>query len=405
MKRMSLLLLSALTMSSCSISGGSSSQSLSTSDATSSLLLSSSGTSQLSSSSGKQIIEKSYANPLRFYKIDGSEYFVTTADPDIIQGDDGYFYLYCTNCNCEMGEVGMAFDRGPIFKSSDMVNWTWAGSVFKDHPNEGDWGTEGAGIWGPSVIKVGSRYNYYYSLSTWGDPNPGIGVAVGDSPLGPWEHYGKLFDQNSSGVVNGIDPKPFFADNSLYLMWGSFHGIAITMLSDDGTETFYGEANLKNNIQMVIPYIENETEEMIDNGFEGSYLIEKDGYYYYFGSQGTCLSGTESTYNVKTGRSQNFYGPYLDGNGYDVKTEGHHGAVVIKPSEQVAGTGHNAVFKDAKDKYWLLYHGFDINGEHSDERKLFLDPLQWDEESGLPYVEGKAASINVTKNGPSYYAQ
>ena len=36
-----------------------------------------------------------YTNPLKFYKQDGSEYFVTVADPDILRDDEsGYFYMY-----------------------------------------------------------------------------------------------------------------------------------------------------------------------------------------------------------------------------------------------------------------------------------------------------------------------
>lgn len=51
-----------------------------------------------SSSSEEPVYENvNYQNPLRFHKQDGSEYFVTCADPDVIYGDDGYWYMYCTN--------------------------------------------------------------------------------------------------------------------------------------------------------------------------------------------------------------------------------------------------------------------------------------------------------------------
>ena len=64
-----------------------------------------------------------YDNPLRFYKQDGSQYHVTVADPDIYRDDEtGYFYMYCTNTQCEMGDKGMQYDRGPIFRSENR--WT-----------------------------------------------------------------------------------------------------------------------------------------------------------------------------------------------------------------------------------------------------------------------------------------
>ena len=48
-----------------------------------------------------------YTNPLRTLKQDGTPYFVPIADPDIIRGDDGYFYMYPTNAEVEKGDRGM----------------------------------------------------------------------------------------------------------------------------------------------------------------------------------------------------------------------------------------------------------------------------------------------------------
>lgn len=338
-----------------------------------------------------------YTNPLKFYKQDGTEYFVSSCDPDIILGDDGYYYMYPTNCEVEMGDKGMMTDKGPIFKSSNLLEWRWCGSVFDGHPNAADWGTKGAGVWAPSVVKVGSKYNYYYSLSSWGDDNPGIGVATSDTPYGPWTHYGKVLDQKDSGVRNGIDPKVLYGDDgNLYMVWGSFFGIGCTQLTDDGIEPFYAGAELKNHITYIIA--DNTSGGMdININYEGSYIIKKDGWFYFFGSQGTCLDGMNSTYNVKVGKSQSLFGPYVDSEGKELAKESY-GNLVVEPSEEVAGTGHNAVFQDAKGEWWLLYHGF-VGSVNTSERTLMLDKLIWDGETGMPYIEGKQASL-TEKDGP-----
>ena len=44
------------------------------------------------------------------------------------------------------------------------------------------------------------------------------------------------------------------------------------------------------------------------------------GYYYLFGSNGTCCEGKNSTYQVVYGRSESLFGPYLTKNGVDMKT-------------------------------------------------------------------------------------
>ena len=70
---------------------------------------------------------------------------------------------------------------GAVARSEDMVEWEDIDKL--DTPT---WGTPGAKLWAPCLAKFGDTYNLYYALSTWGDPNPGIGVMVADSPAGPF---------------------------------------------------------------------------------------------------------------------------------------------------------------------------------------------------------------------------
>lgn len=346
----------------------------------------------------REYTNKIYQNPLKFYKQDGSEYFVTVADPDILRDDEsGYFYMYCTNTQCEMGDKGIMYDRGPIFRSEDLVNWTWIGSVFDGHPEALNWHDKNAGVWAPSVIKVGNKYNYYYSLSLWGDDNPGIGVATSPTPYGPWTHYGKLLDQEMTGVRNGIDPQPFYDGDDLYIVWGSFFGIATTLLTDDGTELFYGDA-VKDHITYLID--DNTDGSMnVDINYEGSYIIRHDEKLYFFGSQGTCLASTESTYKVRVGVADKFLDKFTTHDGITLDKE-PYGEEVISPSDTVVGVGHNTVVQDFAGDYWLFYHGYDVNGENPGERIVFLDKLLWDE-NGMPYVEGRKASVRQDKLGPT----
>lgn len=359
-------------------------------------------TSQIFTSSESRVnyINKTYQNPLNFYKQDGSKYFVTAADPDVLKADDGYFYMYCTNTYCEMGNKGMQYDRGPIFQSKDLINWTWVGSVFDGHPQALNWGDKDAGVWAPSVIKVGDRYNYYYSLSLWGDFNPGIGVATSLTPYGPWTHYGKVLDSNLSGVKNSIDPQPIYdEDGKLYLIWGSFYGIGAVELTDDGTEVFWGINNIKDHLYWIID--DNSNGQMdININYEGSYIIKRNDSYYYFGSQGTCCDGVNSTYRVKAGKANKLLGKYYGSDGKTLTDEtGSYGDLVVGPSEEVAGVGHNTVVEDYEGEFWLFYHGFDVNGEYPNERTIFMDKLYFDE-NDMPYVENKKASIHQDKIGP-----
>ena len=128
-----------------------------------------------------------------------------------------------------------------------------------------------------------------------------------------------------------------------------------------------------------------------------------DGSWYYFGSQGTCCSGTASTYRVKVGKADDFLGTYRGSDGEKL-SEGTYGDLVIGPSEDVAGTGHNTIVRDMAGDYWIVYHGFDIHGEYPSERTLFIDKLLFDESTGMPYVEGRQPTYRQSVVGPCVLA-
>lgn len=338
-----------------------------------------------------------YNNPLHIYDNNGDKYFVPIADPDVIYGEDGFWYMYPTNAPVKNNEGVDIFDYGPIFRSNDLISWTWIGSVFLGHPDATSWGTPGAGVWAPSVIKVGNKWNYYYSLSTWGDSNPGVGVATSSTPYGPWTHHGRVIDSTTSGVRNSIDPQAIYDGESLYLLWGSFFGVAGILLTDDGIEPYYGEL-YPDYLKWLIP--DNTSEGMnIDINYEGTYVIKRNGKYYFMGSQGTCCSGVSSTYRVKVGVSDTLFGPYVASTGEELSKE-PYGDLVIGPTEDIAGTGHHTIIQDFAGDYWIIYHGFDIHGERPNERELMIDRLLFDAETGMPYVENYVPTYGLEKEGP-----
>ena len=399
-----LMMLGIVALSSCNSDFSSSNDGQSLTDSSTSVETSettSAGSDETSSSSTTIEYQRtSYSNPLNFYKLNGEKYFVTAADPFVLRGDDGYWYLYITNAQCEMGTKGMIFDRGPIFRSKNLVDWRWYSSVFENSPDAANWGNSEAGVWGPTVIKINdNQYNYYYSLSSWGDSNPGIGVATSPTPYGPWTHYGKLLDQQMSGVVNGIDPFVTFDDEGqLWIIWGSFNGIAATLLTDDGTELFYGNL-VKDHLVWLVENNQKEGKGFdININYEGAFVLKKDDEYFFMGSQGTCLAGSNSTYTVRVGKSSSLFGPYLGKDGQDMN-HGTEGEVVVQPSDAVAGTGHNAVIQDYAGDYWLIYHGFDNFGSDSQERSLFMDKILWDAQ-GYPYILNRNASVRINNEGP-----
>ncbi len=331
-----------------------------------------------------------YTNPI-FPLVNGERKMTYQADPYIIRDDDGTYYMYCTQTDAYTPT--MSFKRGPVWKSVDMQSWEYVSDVFANY--KPDWGTSGAGVWAPTVVKVGSVWNFYYSLSVGSDTNPGIGVATSPTPYGPWTHYGKLFTSEEIGVTNSIDPHVFWDNDKLYMVFGSFGGlITLVELTSDGLSLQGGLAYQKENKVPLGGY------EVFDsNNYEASLIIKKDGWYYLFLSTGTCLSGNNSTYRVVCARSQNVSGPYLDSQGRDMFGPNRGDSVVVPSIGGAMGVGHCSVITDDNGDYWMLYHGYDTTSK-SEYRVLYLDKLIWDEQTGMPHVENSKASNHEECPGP-----
>lgn len=306
--------------------------------------------------------QQQYSNPV----IDES-----LPDPTVIKATDGYFYLYATE----------NIPNVPIYRSQDLVSWRYMGTAFTD--NTRPQMVPNGRIWAPDINYINGKYVMYYSKSTWGGEwECGIGVATAERPQGPFTDVGKLFNSSEIGVQNSIDP--FYIeeeDGSKYLFWGSFRGIYAIQLSDDGL-------SLKPGAEKV---------QIAGTLTEGTYIYKKDGYYYLFGSAGTCCEGLNSTYRVVVARSENLMGPYVNKTGRPALENNF--MLVLQKSNKVVGPGHNSeIVQDDAGQYWMLYHGFDA-ADPDGGRKVYLDQIIWDKD-GWPTIRNRTPS--VTANAPLF---
>lgn len=299
------------------------------------------------------------------------------ADPSVVRDPkSGVFYAYGTEDNWGDGVGNRVV---PIIRSENLVSWTWVGQAFTTKPS---WKTAG-NIWAPDVVYVDGKYVMYYSYSTWGDPNPGIGIATASEASGPFTDHGKLFTSKEVDVPNSIDPHFFEEDGKKYLFWGSFssaptQGTFVVDLSEDG---------------MSVPDLSQKTK-IAAGDFEAVMIHQKDDHYYFFGSKGSCCEGANSQYHVLVARSKNLKGPYLDRNGNDIAQRGR-GTVLLRGDDTFAGPGHNSrIVTDDEGTDWLLYHGIDKSqgavATGASRRTLMLDKIVW--QDGWPRIEGGVPS-------------
>ena len=309
------------------------------------------------------------------------------ADPSIIRDENGVWYAFGTQDTADWGSAGYGAKYGPILESTDLINWDCVGSVFKmsTFPTWSE--TIGAGLWAPDIQYINGQYVLYYSLSVWGDPNPGIGVATAPHPKGPWTDKGKIFTSNDIGVTNSIDSCVFVDNDKVYMVWGSFCGIYGIELTSDGLSLKPGA-----NKVLLAGY---ETTKWSGDQYEGAFIRKINDYYYMFLSLGTCCAGYSSTYHVRVARSTSPLGNYVMKNGTSMVGGGNKGELVLDNNERFVGVGHNALTQDDAGDWWIIYHGFDTKEPPqlgtTNRRSLLIDKLLWTDD-GWPYVEDYSAS-------------
>ncbi|MFT4093883.1 MAG: family 43 glycosylhydrolase [Niabella sp.] len=229
---------------------------------------------------------------------------------------------------------------------------------------------------------VNGKYHLYYAYSYWDDPDPGIGLAIADSPEGPFVDQGKLFFSSEVGVRNSIDPYYYEDDGKKYLFWGSFNnnlgtatatGIHMIELTDDGKAIKDPSTKIK----------------IAAEDWEAPMVYKHGGYYWFFGSKGSCCAGTGSTYRVMVGRATSLAGPYLGELGASILNT-DKGTYALQGNSVFVGPGHNSrIITDKLGQDWILYHAMDVNNAVIDgvnQRALMLDRVNWNATTGWPLI-------------------
>lgn len=148
---------------------------------------------------------------------------VHTADPAaIVVGDT--VYLYVGHDQAKENEHTYRMHEWLCYSSQDMKTWKSHGSPLK--PKDFEWANDGA--WASEVMEQEGKH---YWFVTTGQKSGGmaIGVAVADSPTGPFrDAIGKplvtpdMTPNNRNHGWEDIDPTVFTDDDgTTYLFWGN----------------------------------------------------------------------------------------------------------------------------------------------------------------------------------------
>ena len=294
---------------------------------------------------------------------------VRVHDPSTILRCQDDYWIFCTG-------------RGiPSYHSKDLVKWEAGPAVFTNAP---DWVAQAVPAnrwlyyWAPDVIHLGDRYLLYYSVSSFGKNRSAIGLATNPTlnPADPrfhWTDQGIVVQSAETNNFNAIDPAiAQDADSHLWLVFGSFwSGIKMIQLDPATGKPLATNAPLYSLAS--------------NDSIEASYVYHHDGLYYLFVNWGRCCRGTNSTYEIRVGRSQKITGPYLDKHGTDLMASG--GSLFLATDGSFIGPGHAGIVS-AGDTDWLSCHFYD--GARHGQPTLAILPLRWDT-NGWPEARPNAS--------------
>lgn len=267
--------------------------------------------------------------------------------------------------------------RGVVSRySTNLAGWHAGPSVFTNSPSWASAWVPGhrGRFWAPDIIQLRDRYLLYYSVSTWGSRQSGLGLVTTRSldPQSPdyhWEDHGPVFQTTTNDAFNAIDPSVMLdRDGRLWMAFGSYwSGIKLVEL-DPHTGLRMGANSRVQSLAW-------------KDSIEAAGLLRHGDDYFLFVNWGQCCRGTNSTYEIRVGRSDKVTGPYLDREGKDLLSGG--GTPVLGTEDVFIGPGHAGILEE-KGKYRFGFHFY--NAAQRGSSTYAIRPLRWGAD-GWPVVE------------------
>ena len=306
------------------------------------------------------------------------------ADPEVLYSNKTKkYYIYSTTD----GTPGWGGHDFSVFSSENLVDWKDEGKMLDVKGDQVKWATGNA--WAPCIIekKVGKAYKYFFYFSAHNPQSnrKEIGVAVSDSPTGPFVDSGApiITDADRPKEARGgqaIDVDVFQDPKTgkFYLYWGNGF-MAGAELNDDMLSV------KKETITHLTPKGGNLQSWAFR---EGAYVFYRKGTYYFMWS----VDDTGSpNYHVCYGTAKSPLGPItIDENSYMV--------IKQKPEDQIYGTAHNSVLQiPGKDEWYIVYHRINKNFVHHESgihREVCIDRMTFDK-------QGRIIPVTPTLNGPA----
>lgn len=245
-----------------------------------------------------------------------------------------------------------------VFSSDNLVDWTDHGVILTQ--NKIPWvKPDSYAMWAPDCVEKDGRYYFYFPAAPKGmERGFGIGVAIADSPSGPF----MAMPRPIKGVM-GIDPCVLVDDDGKSYIYWSGMGLSVAELKDNMIELASEPVRIQG----------------LPEGFkEGPFAFKRNGKYYL-----TFPWVRDVTETLAYAMSDSPFGPF------------EFKGVIMDESPTGCWTNHHSIVE--KDGQWyLFYHHNDYSPDMDKRRSARIDTLSFNPDGTINKVIPTLRGVGVS---------
>jgi hypothetical protein len=270
-----------------------------------------------------------------------------------------------------------------LYSTVDMVNWTYRGTPITSETFS-SWAKQGNDCWASQCIERNGRWYWYVTATIKGEAYPGIGVAVANSPAGPYR------DIIRKPLVKGwfkIDPTVIIDDDGqAYLFYGN-NMLWYTKLMKNMVSTTGGEIEVKTKDEKAFgPFKGYEDNGTPKTNFEEASWIYKRGdkYYLEFAAGGVPEYWAYSTADKITG-------PWT-----------YQGKILGQADNSFTIHGGSVEFRG---HHYLFYHNGKLPGGGGFKRATCVEEYTPKEDGSIPAISFTSKGVEPLQSVNPYERQ
>ena len=260
-----------------------------------------------------------------------------------------------------------------VFSSENLTDWTDHGVIVTQ--NKVPWvRPDSYSMWAPDCVEKNGKYYFYFpSVPDGAMRGFGVGVAVADSPEGPF-----VPEPEPIKGINGIDPCVLLAsDGNVYIFWGAGRCAKLKdnmkELADDTPKekVKWGEREFE-------MYGVNCLKDLPSRQAEGPFAFEANGWYYL-----TYPYVREKTEVLGYAMSKNPMGPY--------EYKG-----IIMAEHPNCWTNHHSIV-NFKGQWYLFYHQNAFSPNDDKRRSAQIEKLYFNADGTIQEVKPTLRGVGINQ--------